>query len=151
MNRTKTMTAAAVAAGAALALGVPTLASADDESQGAPSAVEAEERHTEMRTELAERLADELGLDAEEVDAALEKVTGELREEHAAERLAALEERLDAAVEEGRITREEADAMLERAESGEPRGHRGGFGGPHGGRHGGATDGEAETSSYRVV
>ena len=95
---------------------------------------DAEDRRAEMQASLADALAAELGLDADEVAAALEKVQTDLRAEMQAEHLERLEERLAEAVEAGELTQEEADEVLERAESGELRGpgRRGGHGGPGG-------------------
>lgn len=116
------------------------------------------ERREQMQTELAERLAEELGLEAAEVSAALEKVTEELRAEHDEQRLARLQEHLDQAVEEGRLTREQADGLLAAAQDGDLRaGLRGlhrelhGFGprggGPRGPGGPGSWDGSPEGGS----
>lgn len=61
------------------------------------------------------------------------EVQTELAAQRNAEHLAELTERLDAAVEEGSLTRAQADAILEAREAGVigdfgGRGHRGGFG-----------------------
>lgn len=144
MRRTATFTAGVVLAATAgtgiAAWGVPALAQ-DTESQGSQVAgqgaddtetEDAEDRRAEMQAALADALADELGLDADEVAAALERVQTDLRAEMQAEHLERLEERLAEAVEAGELTQEEADEVLERAESGELRGpgRRGGHGGP---------------------
>ena len=98
-----------------------------------------------MRTELADRLAEELGLDSDDVAAALEKVAGELRAEQQADRLAAMEERLAEAVEEGRITQERADELLQAAEDGDLPGRMGRHhGGPRGFGPGGDRGPEAD-------
>lgn len=153
MRRTATFTAGVVLAATAgtglAAWGVPALAQ-DTESQGSQVAgqgaddtdtEDAEDRRAEMQAALADALAAELGLDADEVAAALEKVQTDLRAEMQTEHLERLEERLAEAVEAGELTQEEADEVLERAESGELRGpgRRGGHGG-HGGRGGWAED-----------
>ena len=153
MRRTATFTAGVVLAATAgtglAAWGVPALAQ-DTESQGSQVAgqgaddtdtEDAEDRRAEMQAALADALAAELGLDADEVAAALEKVQTDLRAEMQTEHLERLEERLAEAVEAGELTQEEADEVLERAESGELRGpgRRGGHGGP-GGRGGWAED-----------
>ncbi|MFY1687028.1 hypothetical protein [Plantactinospora sp. WMMB782] len=113
----------------------------------------------EQRGKLAEQLAEELGVPQEKVEAALAK----LREQHRADwkaraeqrgdrsdarskadREAMLKERLDKAVADGKLTREQADAILAAAEAGVfpawGGGHRGGpmHGGP---MHGGPADG----------
>lgn len=154
MRRKLTVTAASVITAVALGFGVPAIAQDDgssgtpDEGSTADGSVEREGEHAERRAELAGRLADELGIEADRVEAALEKVGTEMREEMAAERLTAMEERLAAAVEDGRLTQEQADSILEAMESGtfrsEGRGgharHGGpGLGGPFGGP-GGAPD-----------
>lgn len=150
MRRTATFTAGVVLAATAgtglAAWGVPALAQ-DTESQSSQVAgqgeedTDAEDRRAEMQAALADALAAELGLDADEVAAALEKVQTDLRTEMQTEHLERLEERLAEAVEAGELTQEEADEVLERAESGELRGpgRRGGHGGP-GGRGGWAED-----------
>jgi hypothetical protein len=156
MRRTATFTAGVVLAATAgtglAAWGVPALAQ-DTESQGSQVAgqgaddtdtEDAEDRRAEMQAALADALAAELGLDADEVAAALEKVQTDLRAEMQTEHLERLEERLAEAVEAGELTQEEADEVLERAESGElrgpgRRGGHGGHGGP-GGRGGWAED-----------
>lgn len=161
MRRTATFTAGVVLAATAgtglAAWGVPALAQ-DTESQGSQVAgqgaddtdtEDAEDRRAEMQAALADALAAELGLDADEVAAALEKVQTDLRAEMQTEHLERLEERLAEAVEAGELTQEEADEVLERAESGELRGpgRRGGHGG-HGGPGGpGGPGGWAEDSA----
>lgn len=83
----------------------------------------------------AEALAAELELPVEQVTEALAAVRDRMVGEARARQLERLGERLDAAVEEGELTREQADAILEAAEDGvlpvggrrhRPRGH--GFG-----------------------
>lgn len=66
----------------------------------------------------AAALAEELGIDRARVDEALGNVRADLRERIRERRLTALEERLDAAVEEGDLTQEQVDAILEAAEDG---------------------------------
>lgn len=97
-----------------------------------------QDRRAEHEAEFAARLADELGIDVDRVSAALEAVRTEWQAEMQAERRAALEERLDAAVEAGDLTREQADALLEAHEAGVLGGP--GFG-RHRGRHGGGPGG----------
>ena len=150
MRRKATITAAAIVTAGSLAWAVPTLAHAEDDPTTEPSpgatapdgADGADERREAMRTELAERLAEELGLDADEVAEALESVTEELRAEHQADRLATMEERLAEAVEDGRITQERADELLKSAEDGDLRGRMGRMGGHHGGPRGFGPGGE---------
>jgi hypothetical protein len=93
-------------------------------------------------------LAGELGLEVDEVTAAIEKVRAAHREQLQATRTERLQERLDAAVEAGRMTQDEAEAWLEAHEAGERPMRGQGLGpgdGPRqrfegtrdGGRHGG--------------
>ncbi|MET8093749.1 hypothetical protein [Micromonospora sp. NPDC005220] len=90
--------------------------------------------------EFAEALAKELGVPTDKVTAALEKI----REQHrpadrpqrpsAEDRQAALKERLEQAVKDGKLTQEQADAITKAVEAGVfpgPGGHRG-PGGQHG-------------------
>ena len=165
MRRTATFTAGVVLAATAgtglAAWGVPALAQdTEDQSsqvagQGADDTdtEDAEDRRAEMQAALADALAAELGLDADEVAAALGKVQTDLRAEMQTEHLERLEERLAEAVEAGELTQEEADEVLERAESGELRGpgRRGGHGGPGGrggfGDHGPHAGSDSESDS----
>ncbi len=77
-----------------------------------------EAQRAQRQEELAEALAKELGVDKEKVPAALEKVRAERETKARADRVAALKTRLDAAVAEGKLTREQADAILKAAEAG---------------------------------
>lgn len=77
-----------------------------------------EERGAAFRGEIAAALADELGLDAATVEAALETVQAEMEEQREAEHRMALEDRLAAAVEAGDLTQEQADALLAAEEAG---------------------------------
>lgn len=145
MKRKTVMATLGVAGALALGAGaVPALAQSD-EATPSPDATtdreqlreQHEERRAEAQREFAERLAEELGVDTDEVEQALEAVRGEMQDEHQAERLAALEDRLTQAVEDGDLSQEQADAVLEAAKSGAfPGGMRGGRGGPGGGGHG---------------
>lgn len=97
-----------------------------------------EERHAERQRAFSEALAAELGIDVDTVEDALATVKEQMRAEREADRLARLQERLDAAVEGGELTQEQSDAIAAAAESGVfpgrggPRGGHGpgGFGGP---------------------
>lgn len=80
-------------------------------------------RWGQLQQEFSSRLADELDLPANRVAEAVETVKAQMRQERRAMALSRLRERLDRAVEHGRITREEADALLERAEEGDVPGH----------------------------
>lgn len=152
--------AAAGAVGAVvLAAGVPALAATDDStaspSPTAPSAEAWQEMRAEAQRDMAERLAEELGVDVDKVEAALEKVRSEMQAEHQAQHLESLKERLDQAVSDGELTQEQADAILEAAESGvfpgaRPGGHHrsggpGGWGGPGAGSPGAAVSGAGMT------
>jgi hypothetical protein len=68
----------------------------------------------EREADLAEALAEKLGLDEAKVTAAL----AEIREAAQTERAAALQERLDAAVQDGTLTQAEADAVTKAVEEG---------------------------------
>ncbi len=142
MKRTTTLAGGIVVGVTALALAVPQLAGAEEsptpQTEGSTSTQtpgpederpDREGLREERSAELASRLADELGLEQDEVSTALDTVLEQLRSEHQAERQAQLSERLDQAVESGRLTREQADAILEAAEQGGLPGSRG----PHGG------------------
>jgi hypothetical protein len=106
------LVAGAITVGAVL----PALAQDEgDTTREATAEAEAWQRGAGMRgvyrEGFAADLAEELGLDVDEVAAAIEKV--------ATSRTERLQERLDAAVDAGRMTREEADAMLEAHAAGE--------------------------------
>ena len=70
------------------------------------------------QTELAEKLAKELGVDQAKVQAALDKIQAEQQAQAKADRLAALKQRLDQAVTDGKLTQAEADAIYKAAENG---------------------------------
>lgn len=112
------------AAGAALltaiAVGVATPALAQDASGDDPTttAESFEQRREEAQQDFAQKLAEKLGIDADRVSGALDAVHEELAEEHAAQRLADLKERLAAAVSEGTLTQEQAAAIVAAHESG---------------------------------
>jgi hypothetical protein len=140
---------ALVGAGAAgllaLGLSVPALAAAADptpspsaSSSAAPApssaAADREQKKTERQAALAAALAKELGIDQAKVADALEKAQAQLDAAAKTERQAQLNERLDAAVKDGKLTQEQADAIQKAAEAGVLPG--GGFGGPGGGHHG---------------
>ncbi|WP_338674596.1 hypothetical protein V1460_17385 [Streptomyces sp. SCSIO 30461] len=87
------------------------------------------DRMEERQEELAAALAKELGVSEDKVKAALEKIRSEKQQEHKEER----EKRLKEAVSEGKLTQEQADAILKAAESGVlPWGPGGGHGRAHG-------------------
>jgi hypothetical protein len=114
------LVAGAITVGAVL----PALAQDEgDTTREATAEAEAWQRGAGMRgvyrEGFAADLAEELGLDVDEVAAAIEKVATTHREALRASRTERLQERLDAAVDAGRMTREEADAMLEAHAAGE--------------------------------
>ncbi|TDC84468.1 hypothetical protein E1193_05905 [Micromonospora sp. KC606] len=117
---------AGLAAAGVLGVGiaVPTMAFAENAAPS-PSTSNGEQHHNrqERQAEFADALAKELGVPADKVTAALEK----LREQRKADRperpsaearQAKLKERLDQAVKDGRLTREQADAITKAVESG---------------------------------
>ncbi|MFI6158591.1 hypothetical protein [Micromonospora haikouensis] len=153
---------AGLAAAGVLGVGIaaPTIAFAE-EGTPSPSASSSEhtdrqEKRAERQSEFAEALAKELGVSTDKVTAALEKV----REQHkadrpglgklgergkvgergerpdAADRQAALKERLAQAVKDGKLTQEQADAITKAVEAGVFPGG-GGFPGGWGRGHGG--------------
>ncbi|MFG1757831.1 hypothetical protein [Micromonospora echinofusca] len=152
--RKKHLLAGLAAAGVlGVGLAAPTVALAADGATPTPSAStgatedgDRERQRTDRQAEFAEKLAAELGVDTEKVTAALEK----LREEHmpadrpekgdrpgkgdSADRQTAMKERLAQAVEDGKLTQEQADAVSAAAEAGvlPGPGGRGGHGGPAG-------------------
>ena len=136
-----------LAAAGVLGVGIaaPTVALADDKSPSASTSTDQQQQRADRQAEFAESLAKELGVPTDKVTAALEK----LREQRQADRperpstqdrQAALKERLDQAVKDGKLTQEQADAVLKAAEAGvfPGPGGAGGFpGGPgHRGWHG---------------
>ncbi|PGH42085.1 hypothetical protein COO58_20270 [Micromonospora sp. WMMA1996] len=119
-----------LAAAGVLGVGIaaPTVALADDKTP-TPSASTSTDwtgDREQRQAEFADALAKELGVPADKVTAALEK----LREQRQADRperpqppstqdrQAALKERLDQAVKDGKLTQEQADAVLKAAEAG---------------------------------
>lgn len=124
----KTIAAGGLAAALAVGSVVPALAQdADDTTTETTDTWDA--LRAEHQAAFAEKLAERLGLDADEVATALEEVRAEQWAENEALRIEHLTARLDEAVAAGDLTQEEADAILEAHESGEM---------PFGGRRGGA-------------
>ncbi|MEV0002956.1 hypothetical protein AB0H28_11795 [Micromonospora sp. NPDC050980] len=113
-------------------IAAPTVALADDNSPNpSPSANtdrggDRQQRHADRQAEFAEALAKELGVSTDKVTAALEKLREQRQADRperptppsAQDRQAALKERLDQAVKNGKLTQEQADAVLKAAESG---------------------------------
>jgi hypothetical protein len=111
----------AIGALAVGALAWPALAQdPSEESSQTPSdeLPELEERFTQRQSAFAEALAEELDLPVDQVTEAIEAVNEKLAAQWREERTARLQERLDEAVEEGDLTQEQADAILDAIESG---------------------------------
>ena len=122
----------AAALGLALASG-PAQAEAPTPTPSTSSSTTPQQAHeafmAQRQDELAAGLATELGIDKAKVAAALEKVQTAQQTTAQAERAAELKTRLDAAVKEGTLTRQQADAILKAKEAGVLRGGFGGHGG----------------------
>lgn len=128
-TRMKRAIATAAIAGAVVTGAVlPALAQDDTTSEeSAEDGTPREEARAAREAAFAEALADELGIEQDRVEDALAAVRERLRAEWEEQARAALEERLAQAVEDGDLTQEQADAILEATESGVL---------PFGGRHG---------------
>ena len=152
---------AGLAAAGVLGVGIaaPTVALADDKnpkpSSSASSTDQGDERrqkHADRQAEFAEALAKELGVSTDKVTAALEKLHEQRQGDRperperpsTEDRQAALKQRLDQAVTDGKLTQEQADAVLKATEAGVFPGGPGhdGKGGPHGERGKGGPDGK---------
>ncbi|WP_406042313.1 hypothetical protein OG799_01545 [Micromonospora sp. NBC_00898] len=99
--------------------GTPTPSASSSSDQGA----DRQQQRADRQADFAAALAKELGVPTDKVTAALEK----LREQRKADRperpstedrQAALKERLDQAVKDGKLTQEQADAITKAAEAG---------------------------------
>ncbi|WP_405105859.1 hypothetical protein OG559_19910 [Micromonospora sp. NBC_01405] len=148
MSRTisKKQLLAGLAAAGVLTVGIaaPAVAFAEDSSTPSASSSEGTDRQqqrADRQSEFAEALAKELGVSKDKVTAALDKVREQNKADRpergerpdAADRQAALKERLNQAVKDGKLTQEQADAITKAAEAGVfpgggDRGH--GHGGP---------------------
>ncbi|MEU7843499.1 hypothetical protein AB0B39_21385 [Micromonospora sp. NPDC049114] len=140
---------AGLATAGVLGVGIaaPTIAFAADTPTPTASTAPAPGAKADRQGEFAEALAKELGVPTDKVTAALEKV----REQHrpadrparpsAEDRQAALKERLDQAVKDGKLTQEQADAITKAVEAGVFPGPGGGHRGPGGGDRGPAGHG----------
>ncbi|MFY1595359.1 hypothetical protein [Micromonospora sp. WMMD737] len=153
-TRKKHMLAGLAAAGVlGVGLAAPTVAFAADGDTPAPGAStsaaedsDRQQQRADRHAEFAEKLATELGVDTDKVTAALEKLRGEHKPADRPEkgdrpgkgdpagRQAAMKERLAQAVEDGKLTQEQADAVTAAAEAGvlPGPGGRGGHGAPAG-------------------
>jgi hypothetical protein len=118
-------------AGPGIALADPSPSPSGSASASAPANSDRAAKRAQQRDAYAEALAKELGIDKAKVLAALDKVDAAQAEQAKADRIAALKTRLDAAVADGKLTREQADAILKAAEAGVLNGPDG-FGGRHG-------------------
>lgn len=147
---------AGLATAGVLGVGIaaPTVALADDQNASpSPSAStstdqkgDRQQRHADRQQEFAEALAKELGVPTDKVTAALEKLheqrqgdrpqrpSAEDRQDRQDQMKDRLKERLDQAVKDGKLTQEQADAVLKAAEAGVFPGPGGGHGPGHGPR-----------------
>ncbi|MFI9640254.1 hypothetical protein ACIG87_09310 [Micromonospora sp. NPDC051925] len=110
-----------------------------------------QQQRADRQNEFAEALAKELGVDTDQVTAALDKVREQYKDKaddkhkgkdkgdrperpSAEDRQAKLTERLDQAVKDGKLTQEQADAITKAVEAGvfPGAGDRGHHGGPEG-------------------
>jgi hypothetical protein len=139
MSRKHLLVGLAAAGVLGVGIAAPTVALADDKSPSPSASTSTDQQpRADRQADFAEALAKELGVPADKVTAALEK----LREQRQADRperpstedrQAALKDRLDQAVKDGKLTQEQADAVLKAAEAGVfpgpgGHGHRGGEG-----------------------
>ena len=163
----KKTTLVGLAAAGVLAVGVaaPTVALAQDGGSATPTPSASstttegdkhEQRRTERQNELAEALATELGVSKDKVQAALDKIHEQRKSEaqekrgdwknrdgeDKADRQAQFKERLDQAVKDGKLTQEQADAIVKAYEAGVLPGP----GGPGGRGHGGPNHGPEGTT-----
>jgi hypothetical protein len=111
------LTLALVGPGIAQADPTPSPSSSASAAPGTGKA-DRDARRAQEQADLAAKLAKELGIDQAKVQAALEKVRAEQQAQAKADRLAALKQRLDQAVTDGKLTRAEADAIYKAAENG---------------------------------
>ncbi|MCW3843878.1 hypothetical protein ONA70_27645 [Micromonospora yasonensis] len=131
MSRKHMLVGLAAAGVLGVGIAAPTVALADDKTPSpAPSAStstdqgsDRQQQRADRQQEFAAALAKELGVSTDKVTAALDK----LREQHKGDRperpstedrQARLKERLDQAVKDGKLTQEQADAVLRAVEAG---------------------------------
>jgi hypothetical protein len=111
-------------------------ASAAPSTSAAPSNPKQADRaaaRAQKEDALAGALATELGIDKAKVAAALTKVQAAQETQEKADHTAALKGKLDQAVTDGKLTRDQADAILKAADAGVLQGGGGGHHGGHGG------------------
>ncbi|GAB3068299.1 hypothetical protein [Micromonospora schwarzwaldensis] len=130
MTRKRLLVGLAAAGVLSVGIAAPTVALADDKGPSASASTDQnsdrQQRHADRQAEFAESLAKELGVPADKVTAALEKLREQRQADRperptppsAQDRQAALKERLDQAVKDGKLTQEQADAVLKAAEAG---------------------------------
>lgn len=92
--------------------------SASGGAPASPTKPDRAAREAARKDALATALAKELGIDKAKVAAALDKVQADQQAQVKADRTAQLKTHLDAAVAAGKLTREQADAILKAAEAG---------------------------------
>jgi hypothetical protein len=120
----KTMFAGLAAAGVlAVGIAAPTVAFAEDGSgSSSTSQTDRKQARADRDAAFAKALAAELGISEDKVAAAVEKVREQQKPQGqpkgAPKTQAELKSRLDAAVKEGKLTQEQADAILKAYEAG---------------------------------
>lgn len=154
MSRKHALVGLAAAGVLGVGIAAPTVALADDKSPSPSASASADQgsdrqqKRADRQAEFAEALAKELGVSTDKVTEALEKLkeqrqadrperpSAEERQaklkEWQADRQAQLKKRLDQAVKDGKLTQEQADAVLKAVEAGVfpgpgARGHHGGW------------------------
>ncbi|MFF5171932.1 hypothetical protein ACFY3U_04780 [Micromonospora sp. NPDC000089] len=133
MSRTMSKKRLLVGLAAAGVLGVgiaaPTVAFAENTATPSPSAsssdqgTDRQQQKADRQQEFADALAKELGVPADKVTAALQKLREQRQADRpqppsAEERQAQLKSRLDQAVKDGKLTQEQADAITKAVEAG---------------------------------
>ncbi|MDO3686900.1 hypothetical protein [Micromonospora sp. C28ISP2-4] len=133
MSKKRLLVGLAAAGVLGVGIAAPTVALADDKSPNPSSSANStdqgddrRQKHADRQAEFAEALAKELGVPTDKVTAALEKLHEQRQGDRperperpsAEDRQAALKERLDQAVTDGKLTQEQADAVLKAAEAG---------------------------------
>lgn len=124
MSRKQLLVGLAAAGVLGVGIAAPTVALADDTTP-TPSAStstdqgsDRQQQRADRQQEFAESLAKELGVPTDKVTAALEKLREQRQADRTEDRQAKLKERLDQAVKDGKLTQEQADAVLKAVEAG---------------------------------